>query len=76
MISAKEARRMTDNDIYNKELKEIEERIIKACSEGRGFITKEGYIHSETERKLQELGFEVSYIEENCWHSKETMIEW
>ena len=76
MISAKEARRMTDNDIYSKELKDIEKRIINACSKGYDFITKEGYIHSETERKLQELGFKVSYIEKGFYDSEETMIEW
>lgn len=76
MISAKEARKITDNDIYNKELKEIEEKIKKACNKGRDYITKEGYIHSETERKLQELGFEVSYIEKGFYDSEETMIEW
>lgn len=76
MINAKDARIITENNIYNKELKEIEERIIKACNEGRDYITKEGYIHLETERKLQELGFEVSYIEKGFYDSEETMIEW
>ena len=76
MISAKNARSITDNNICNRELKEIEKRIIEACHEGHDFITKEGYISSDARIKLVELGFEVSYKEKGFWGSKETKISW
>lgn len=76
MISAKDARSMTDNNIYNRELKEIEKMIEEACNEGCGFITKEGYIHPETKRRLIKLGFDVYYREETFWGSEETWISW
>jgi len=76
MINAKDARIITENNIYNKELKEIEKMIIEACHEGRDFITKEGSINSEVRRRLIELGYEVFYKNECFWGSKETMIKW
>lgn len=77
MISAKEARKITDNDIYNKELKEIEEKIKEACNKGCDYITKDGRIHPEVRRKLIELGFEVFYRENGGFYdSEETTIKW
>ena len=76
MISAKNARSITDNSVSNRELREIEKRIIEACHEGRDSITKEGRINPEVRRRLIELGYEVFYKEEGFWGSKETRISW
>lgn len=76
MISAKNARSITDNSVSNRELKEIEKMIIEACHEGRASITKEGRIHSEVRRRLIELGYEVFYREDFWGINNTTRISW
>jgi len=62
MISASEARKKTENNINNcvtKELSEIMEKINKAIANGKFSISNDGYLETETERRLEELGYKI-----------------
>ncbi len=62
MISASEARKKTENNINNcitKELSEIMRQIEKAIANGKFSISNDGYLQSETRKKLEELGYKV-----------------
>ncbi len=62
MISASEARKKTENNINNcatKELSEIMKQIDKAIANGNFLISNDGYLQSQTRKKLEELGYKV-----------------
>ncbi len=62
MISAIEARKKTENNINNcvtKELSEIMEKINKAITNGKFSISNDGYLETETEQRLEELGYKI-----------------
>ncbi len=62
MISASEARKKTENNINNgttRELSEIMRQIEKAITNGKFSISNDGYLQSETEQKLEELGYKI-----------------
>ncbi len=62
MISASEARKKTENNINNcatKELSEIMEKIDRAIANGKFSISDDGYLQSQTRKKLEELGYKV-----------------
>ncbi len=62
MISASEARKKTENNINNgttRELSEIMRQIEKAIANGKFSISNDGYLQSETEQKLEELGYKI-----------------
>ncbi len=62
VINAKEARQKTENNINNcatKELSEIMEKIEKTIANGKFSISNDGYLESETEQRLEELGYKI-----------------
>ena len=62
--SASEANKMVKEQIkkcLTIELKEVTEKIKEAISNGKFDISGDGHLHSETEQRLKELGYKVTY---------------
>lgn len=58
--SALEANKMTNHVIFgDTQLEDIGNEIRKAIEEGKFYIHGEGYLKSETRKKLNELGYEI-----------------
>ena len=62
MITANEARRLAEEELYinvNVQLEVIEEQIRKAVNAGKFNISNSGYLSPHCKEKLEELGFKV-----------------
>lgn len=62
MITANEAKRITQNNInecMTKELTELEMQIKKAIDEGKFSISNDGVLQQATKRQLEEFGYKV-----------------
>ena len=62
MLSAEDARKKANEKIdvlVEREIREIEGKVIAACEEGKTTITVDGYLQDKTVIRLQELGYDV-----------------
>lgn len=65
--SASEANKMTNHVIFGDQLEDIGEEIRRSIKEGKFYIHSEGYLKSETRKKLEELGYKTKVsIQYNC----------
>lgn len=77
MISAAKAREKSyNNNFFNKELKSVEEKIKRACEEGRYFIVTDYIVCDKTIDILEELGYKVTIKEGDFYCPSEMKISW
>lgn len=77
MISAAEAcEKSYNNNFFNKELQSIEEKIKRACEEGRYFIATNYIACDKTIDILKELGYKVTINDGDIYYPPEMIIGW
>lgn len=62
LLAATEARNKTQENIHNcvtTELHKLSEQIDNAIAEGKYSISNDGYLQSETQQRLEELGYKI-----------------